>query len=231
MSITQRERSSRRRADTRRTLVPRADKVGSRALGPSDDGVVLTAAQYARCVDSLGYRSEIIDGVVHVSPSPLPQHSYWQRLVQRALERYGDEYPEQINHVGTDIDVVVRHRGKPTRPRPGVAAFREFPTLAQIVKANDWALYQPIVVVEIISAARASKDIERNRELYWQAGGIAEYLIVDPRRNALQPTLRALVRAAGKADWLEHRIGFGKAWHSVALPGFVLSLKEPTKKG
>ncbi|MFN0136174.1 MAG: Uma2 family endonuclease [Phycisphaerae bacterium] len=189
----------------------------------------MTVAEYARCIDAPGYRSEIIDGVVYVSPSPLPQHSYWQRLVQRTLERYCDKHSDRLNHVATDVDVVIRHRGKPTRVRPDVAAFCAFPSLAQIVKANDWALYQPLVVAEIISAARAAKDIERNRALYWLAGGIAEYWIIDPRRNALQPALVALVREPGKADWTQHRIAFGKPWRSVALPGLVLNLKHPTK--
>lgn len=73
---------------------------------------------------------------------------------------------------------------------------------------------------------RARKDTTRNRQLYWFAGGIAEYWIIDTRPDPAQPTLIALARAAGRPEWEERRIGFGETCRAASFEGLSINLKE-----
>jgi Uma2 family endonuclease len=186
----------------------------------------MTLREYLRCEDAPGYKVDIIDGVVRVSPSPNIDHQMWQRDLFKFLDRFAEQNRSEFNLVTTDNDVVVPFRPGPTRPRPDVCAYRAVPPRETWGPNPDWAQFCPILVAEIISKRRAAKDTERNRELYWSAGGIAEYWIVDPRANALEPELIALVREAGVPNWRESRVAFGDSWKSPNLVGLAVNLRE-----
>ncbi|MFN0136173.1 MAG: Uma2 family endonuclease [Phycisphaerae bacterium] len=213
----------RRAARTARAFSPRA-------LGPGESGVASSAAQYARCIDAPGYRSEIIDGVVHVSPSPRRFHQAWSLDIAVALREFARRSPNVINHVATDNDVVIQHRPGPTRPRPDVTAYHNFPPRSQWLMNDDWTGVCPILVVEVLSKTRSRKDIERNRILYWAAGGIAEYWIVDPQLSPLKPKLTVLVRGMGRHEWTEHAVPFGRTWKSSMISGLSVSLSDIAKQ-
>jgi Uma2 family endonuclease len=192
-------------------------------LGPQDEGRVLTERQYLRCIDAPGYVSEIFDGVLHVSPVPLPTHDFWQTAIYDLLSDLARRQPGVINKVTHDNDVVIAGRPGVTRPRPDVSAYRNFPRLEELARRDDWSFYCPIVVVQIISKRRRRKDIERNRVLYWAAGGIAEYWIIDPSRDPRRPTLTVLTREAGRTTWIERKVAFGET--SAALGGLEINLR------
>ncbi|TWT45821.1 hypothetical protein RAS1_22560 [Phycisphaerae bacterium RAS1] len=81
-------------------------------------------------------------------------------------------------------------------------------------------------MVEIISRRRARKDVNRNRHLYWAATGIAEYWIIDPRKDRGAPMLHALVREAGLHEWAEYVVPFGETWNSASIEGLAVNLRE-----
>lgn len=203
-----------------------AAATGRMTIGPSDHGRLLALAEFSRAREVPGYTYEIIDGVLIVSPNPLPAHDKWVRIVTKELESYADEYPQHLNYVSGAAEAVIPGRPGPTRPQPDVAAYADFPDETP----TDWADVCPVIVVEVISARREAKDTTRNRYLYWMAGGIAEYWIIDPRKDADKPTLTALVRKPGHNDWVENDIPFGKSHKSAALPRFTLNLKRPKRK-
>lgn len=219
-----RRRTPVKATEVRRSRVMRA--AGRRVLGPRDAGRVMTEREYLRCEDSPGYKVDIVDGVVRVSPSPGFDHRSWQRDLFRVLDRFAENNPVVANLITTDNDVVVPFRPGPSRPRPDVCAYRAVPSRASLPQAPDWADLCPILVAEIISKRRPFKDTRRNRELYWSAGGILEYWIIDPRSNALEPQLLALVREGGRTDWRESTIAFGEAWKSPTLGGLSVNLRE-----
>ncbi|MBK8267143.1 MAG: Uma2 family endonuclease [Planctomycetes bacterium] len=188
--------------------------------------VRMSERDYLRRVDAPGSVSEIFDGVLQVSPSPIPSHSYWQRLIFRHLDQYSILNPRSINYVDQDNDVVIGGRAGATRPRPDITAYRDFPSLEELVKRDDWSYFCPILVVEIVSRRRIKKDIERNRNLYWAAGGIAEYWIVDPTKDAKRPTMTALYRLIGRPDWTQKRFAFTDEYQSSVLEGLSICLKE-----
>ncbi len=196
---------------------------GVLTLGPRDHGRVLSLAEYRSAVGLPGYVYELIDGVLIVSPNPLPNHDYWVRLVRRQLEAYGDRHPSRINCVTEASELEVPRRAGPTRPQPDLAAYRDYPDPAP----KSWDDVCPIIVVEVISERRAEKDTVRNRHLYWEVRGIREYWIVDPTDDSTAPTLIALHRAPKARDWKEQTIAFGKTYRCPTLPGFALNLKAP----
>jgi Uma2 family endonuclease len=197
-----------------------------RSLGPRDAGRIMSEEAYLRCEDAPGCFTEIIDGVVQVSPSPKPVHDYWQNRIVRFLNDYAGRHPEIINFVATDNDVVIPIRPGPTRPRPDVTAYRDFPDLVDVARQDDWRNYCPILVVEVMSRRRPWKVANRNRQLYWTAGGIAEYWLIDPRKRPSEPLLRIFVREQGQPDWVEHEVAFGEAWESKHLPGLRVNLRD-----
>lgn len=194
-------------------------------LGPQDHGRVLTLAEYRAARGIPGFIYELIDGALEVSPNPIPNHDYWVRFVRDELERYALHHPTRLNCITEGAELEVPGRAAPTRPHPDLAAYRNFPH----PPPASWDDVCPCIVVEVISNRRAAKDTVRNRHLYWQVRGIAEYWIVDPEQNPLEPTLIALRRTPRGQTWEEHVIPFGKRYRSRALPGFSINLKRPTR--
>lgn len=210
----------------RTKLITRRPQTRGRSIGPRDEGRVLTEKQYLRCVDAPGYVSEIFDGVIHVSPSPIPTHGFWENRLYECLADFAAQHSGIFNYVNRDNDVVIKARPGVTRPRPDVTAYRDFPSLDELTKKDDWSFFCPVLVVEIVSRRRRKKDIERNRGLYWAAGGISEYWIVDPSKDPRRPTLTVLVREAGRTSWTEHRFAFGGTYRSTTLGGLKINLRE-----
>ncbi|HEY3243795.1 MAG TPA: Uma2 family endonuclease [Phycisphaerae bacterium] len=186
---------------------------------------MLTERQYLRCIDAPGYVAEIFDGVVHMSPMPVPTHNFWQGLTYELLLDLTRREPNIINKIAHDNEIVIAGRPGVTRPRPDVSAYRNFPRLEALAKNDDWSLYCPIVLVEVISKRRRRKDIERNRVPYWAAGGIAEYWIIDPSKDPRRPAMIVLTREAGRPTWVERKVAFGETYRSAALGGLEVNLR------
>ncbi len=195
-------------------------------IGPEDHGRLITLEESHRAKETPGYVYEIIDGVLIVSPSPKPSHASWVCCIRDHLVEYAWRNPQHANQIIENSEVVISSRPGTTRPQPDIAVFRDFPD----PPPDDWEDVCPIVVVEVISQRREKKDTTRNKYLYWSAGGIMEYWIIDPREDMLKPTLIALVRRAGAPEWEKHVVPFGKSFKSVVLPRFTLNLKRAKRR-
>ncbi len=196
------------------------------AIGPEDSGRLMTLEDFERARGQPGHVYELIDGVLIVSPIPMPPHEHWVRFIRGELEAYASRHPKSVKCVVDDSEVIVTGRPGPTRPQPDIAAFRDYPDPFPA----RWDDVCPIVVAEVISPRREKKDTVRNRHLYWMAGGIAEYWIIDPRQDERRPTLIALVRRPGATGWDETVVPFGKSYRSTVLTGFTLNLSKPRRK-
>lgn len=196
-----------------------------RRIGPKDAGRLMTHEEYEKSIEDPGYVYEIIDGVLNVSPSPKPDHETWSEYVAEELWAYSRAHPDRINFVARNAEVVIPGRPGPTRPRPDLAAYKDYPREQVLKRLVTWDDLCPILVVEIISPRRPKKDTNRNRQLYWMAGGIAEYWILDPRKDAFRPTLTALRRESGQPDWLEVEVAPGERYTTDLLPGLEFHLE------
>ena len=195
-------------------------------IGPKDAGRLMTLEAFERSRAVSGYIYELIDGVLNVSPAPKPRHEVWKVALFHWLTTYSQKSPKAIGFVATDCDIVIPGRPGVTRPRPDVAAYRDFPLDDVMDGTVDWEDLCPILVVEIISRRRPRKDTNRNRQLYWMAGGIAEYWIVDPRKDARRPTMTALRRESGRPEWDEVSVAPGARYEVAALPGVAIEVVQ-----
>ena len=195
-------------------------------FGPMDSGRLITLEDYERAEYENGYVYEIIDGVLIESPNPVPTHDFWVMTILDCLMSYVNEYPKIANWVSPASEVDVGGRPGTTRPQPDVAVYRDFPNPVGL----RWNDVCPIVVAKVISGRRDYKDTVRNRHLYWMAGGIVEYWIVDPREKPLEPVMTCLYRKPGTTEWEEMVVPFGKSYKCRALPKLSINLKRLAAK-
>ncbi len=193
-------------------------------IGPDDAGRSLTLSDWERAHHAPGYIYELIEGTIEVSPIPTPLHDHWVELLRIELERYRAGHPGVIGKISERCEVAVPSECGPTRPQPDLAVYCGFPKPPPV----RWDNVCPIIVAEVISDRRAAKDVSRNRALYFRADGIAEYWIIDPREEPMEPTLIALVREPGADTWSEHAVAFGESYSTLSLPGLTLNMSAMT---
>ncbi|GMU37044.1 MAG: Uma2 family endonuclease [Phycisphaerae bacterium] len=195
-------------------------------VGPEDHGRIMTLAEYRAARGAPGYKYELIDGALVVSPNPIPNHDYWIQYVRNAIAAYARRHLGKVAHISEAAEVEVVGRTAPTRPIPDLSVYDAFP----YPPPPSWDDVVPVLVVEVISNRRAAKDTVRNRHLYWQVRGLREYGIINPENAPLAPTLIALRRKRGARTWDERVVPFGRSYRSGALPGLSINLKQKTKE-
>src|SRR5438477_9431015 len=122
----------------------------TRQLGPADQGLALTYDEFMASSFEDGYRYELIDGELVVSPAPNMGHMLVLRWLNKALEAYCDAHPAVINLIGITGRVVVPARERTTVPEPDLAAYHDFPEDISDDEL-DWRAFSPILVAEVIS--------------------------------------------------------------------------------
>ena len=125
-----------------------------------------------------GKRYEVIDGVLHVSPAPVPLHQRVLRALFVVLNRH-----------------VTRHRLGEVFFAP-IGIVLEIPSAVQpdlvfIARGNadivkEKAVFgAPDLLVEVLSPSTERRDRSLKRRTYERCG-VAHYWILDPRRRSLQ---------------------------------------------
>jgi Uma2 family endonuclease len=170
-----------------------------------------------------GFKYEIIEGRLDVSPVPGYFHSSIQLWLLMLLNRYAEACPAVINHVNPTARIFLPGRRRATAPEPDLAAFRDFP-LHLPASEVDWRDVSPLLVVEVISPETADKDLVRNRRLYLRVPSIREYWIIDTRGDLDRPSLIAL-RRAGRRWAAPITVPFGGTYTTPLLPGFSLVVR------
>ena len=193
-------------------------------LTPKDHGRPVTEEEFEHADGQEGYRYELIDGRVEVSPSPDFPHEDIRDVLRRHLERYAEQHPEVINKVMAPVRVFVPGRRATTVPEPDIAAYRDFPIHLPRSRIR-WRDHTPLLVVEVLSEGNADKDLVRNRKLYLQVPSIREYWIIDPRADADHPSMTVYRRRRDR--WQRPiEVAVGETYTTRLLPGFTLTLAE-----
>ena len=116
-----------------------------------------------------GFRHELVDGVLLVSPSPRPLHQVTVWTLNRILDAWVRTH--QLGFTGLapcDLDL---RNGQLLQPDLFVIPLRRVP--------REWKEFGvPSLVVEVVSPATARQDRSTKRVRY-QRSGVAEYWIVD----------------------------------------------------
>ena len=129
-----------------------------------------------RALEDDGFRYELINGVVILSPSPTPRHQSVLFEVSTQLGVFlhahaiGRAYPE--TDVRLDDDLVYR---------PDIVFLR-----AERVRDNwECISVPPDLVVEIVSPQYRAFDTETKKSDY-ERFGVAEYWLIDPDRDEIK---------------------------------------------
>lgn len=191
-------------------------------LGPTDASRPLTLEEFTAASYEEGYRYELIDGRLYVSPAANFPAGFIQRWIRRELEAYSDANPECINYVHECARVFVPGRPETTTPEPDVSAYHDFPTDGDPDELR-WEDMRPVLVVEVLSEDDPDKDLVRNVELYLQVPSIREYWILDGRSGAMTPTM--LVYRRRGQNWQKPiEVEHGSTYTTRLLPRFALIL-------
>jgi Uma2 family endonuclease len=199
-------------------------------LGPIDHGRRVTPASLERAEYVSGFKYEIIDGRLYVSPQPNVPEMILERWLRIALEQYSEEHPEIINLVAVKSRVYLPEGKGRTVPEPDIAVYADFPLDAPITEIR-WEDTQPILVCEILVDGSIEKDLGRNPPLYLAVPSIKEYWVLNGSVNPAQPTLMQH-RRRGKR-WIVTHHPFQATFTTPLLPGFELILDprpNPRKK-
>lgn len=194
-------------------------------LGPSDHGRPLTLDDFESADYEPGFKYEIIDGRLYVSPEANFPESILERWLDRKLTRFSEDHPDVINFVAVKSRVFVHKRKKATVPEPDVAAYHDL-DLSQDFRDIHWRDLGPILVAEVLVEGDEYKDLERNPDLYLDVPTVKEYWVLDGRENPNEPTL-IQHRRYGKR-WVVREYPYGTTFTTKLLPGFTL-LIDPRK--
>jgi Uma2 family endonuclease len=191
-------------------------------LTPADDGRPISLDDFLSARHQEGYRYELIEGRIEVSPiADLPHEDYVEWLVE-TLRAYRRTRPDVIKRVKNPARVFLPadlEEGV-TAPEPDIAVFPEYPT-GESYRVRDWRRVSPLIVIEVLSEETADKDLVRNRRLYLGVPTIREYWMLDPREDPDRPTLIVL-RRRGTRWGPAITVRPGEAYTTRLLPGFRL---------
>jgi Uma2 family endonuclease len=191
-------------------------------FGPRDHGRAVTSEDLNGAHYQEGFRYEVIEGRLYVSPLPNVPHDVLVEWLQDCLKAYSRSNPTVINYVSSHPRVFVPGNEEITAPEPDLAAYADFPTYGNVA-ATHWSDLQPLWVAEVVSEDDPDKDLVRNVELFRQAPSIREYWILDP--VTISGHLRMLVYRRRGLRWQKAIvINEGETYEARFPPGFSLIL-------
>ena len=189
-------------------------------FGPADHGRPISDRQAVRARWVEGFRYEIIDGRIYVSPIPDLPHDDLVDWIARPLCKYADAHQDVISQVKTPARVFVPGSTRTTAPEPDLAAYRDYPFHLPIAERR-WQDVSPIVVVEVVSGDVA-KDLGRNVGLYERVPSIQEYWIVNRWHDDF---FFGVFRKRGGRWGKPIDFTIGDTYTTKLLPGFSLRIK------
>ena len=197
-------------------------------LTPADHGRALSWDEFASSDAEEGYRYEMIEGKVFVSPPTNVPHDAFRMWLVRSLSVYAQSRPAILPFVATRACVFLPDLEQGiTVPQPDVACYAEY-AIDPYAPGTDWRDYSPMLVIEVISPDAADKDLVRNRRLYLRVPSIQEYWILDPREGIVGLTM-LVYRRRGKRWAACQTIAPGETYTTPILPGFALVLNPHAK--
>ena len=185
---------------------------GHAAWTPPPDGA-WTYEDYARLPDN-GFRYEVIDGALVMSPAPLMGHQLISAALMSAMRAYVRRHRLGII-VAAPVDVLLGGRATPVQPDIVFVTRDRLP-----IVGRERIEGTPDLVVEILSRSTAARDRGLKFDLY-AATGVREYWLVDPEERTLEVFV---LRGQAYAPWGCYRPGEVAA--SELLPGMKLKMKD-----
>jgi Uma2 family endonuclease len=205
-------------------MVQQTDRPDLSVLGPEHNFMHVTFSEFERADAVEGYRFELVDGVLHVSPAPDPPEKHLAVAVYELLKAYCERTtpPAFAKIVWEPRILISTEEESATNPEPDLAAYTEYP---QQTPRTYQALF-PALVVEIVGKWGRQKDYVRNPELYARVRQIREYWIFDLSKRPDRPTLAVFDRPTGDRPFERRDVRAGGTTVSVNWPGLVVDLSK-----
>ncbi|HMN41559.1 MAG TPA: Uma2 family endonuclease [Phycisphaerales bacterium] len=178
----------------------------SRQRAPRYSGLRMTADDYF-ALDDDGFRYELIDGVVVMTPSPSPGHQDIRAEIEHQLRLF--VRARGLGLVLSEVDV---RFDASLVYRPDLIFLRK----GRYSKPLKRVEVSPDLIVEVASPSTVSLD-QTTKLGDYQRFGVAEYWLVDASRHTIR--FLRLVRGA----YVEVQPSHGR-FESEAVPGFALDL-------
>jgi Uma2 family endonuclease len=190
-------------------------KVRRLRLGPLSAGMLLTPAEFDRARFSDGWRFELINGVLVVSPYAARSEQHRNELLGNLLWFYQENHPE-----GSALDL--------TLPEETLECGESRRRVDRVIWAGLGRLPEPgdppAVVAELVSAGKV--DQERDyvaKRAEYRAIRVREYWVIDRFRR------RLTVFLFGRQKDEERLVPEGKSYMTPLLPGFELPVARLLK--
>lgn len=155
---------------------------------------------------------ELIDGLVHMSPSPTPRHQRVAARIAGEISEYLSHHPVGEVFVEVDVSLGRGPLGGDLVYRPDIVFLRA----ERAARNMDRITEPPDLVVEIVSPLSRRFDHETKKADYERAG-VREYWIIDPEER----TTTFYRLEAGRYVQVQP---VGQRLASLAIPGFQLDL-------
>jgi Uma2 family endonuclease len=171
-----------------------------------------TYKDWAKLPDD-GYRYEVLNGELHMSPPPSFEHQNASLNLASLLHAFVKKHG--LGRVVT-APVGVRLPGQEVPVQPDIVFVRK--RRQRIIK--EYVEGAPDLIVEILSPSNWIYDREEKFQAY-QKTGVPEYWIVDCRAK----TVEAYV-LQNRVFVLKGRFGRGQTVSAVVIPGFSIDVAE-----
>jgi Uma2 family endonuclease len=189
-------------------------KVRRLRLGPRSAGLLLTPKEFDRATGVKGWRYELINGVLVVSPTPSRKERHPNQMLGYWLTQYQEGHPQ-----GTSLDLTLPEEEIETRQGQDR---RRLDRAIWVGLGRDPAEGEaPTIAVEFVSAGKVNqeRDYVVKRAEYREAG-VRQYWVIDRFQRTL-----TCYDFGGEKDEVRV-IAEGQTFESPLLPGFVLDLKK-----
>ena len=179
--------------------------------GPSANGFQMTPREFDRGDFERGWRYDLINGVLIVSPSPVLNERDPNEELGHILRTYQEHHPQ-----GHAIDLTVSEHDIETGDNRRRADRAIWCGLGRLPRKNE----TPTIVAEFVSRSRRDwiRDYETKRDEYLDAG-IHEYWIFD----RFAETLTVWTKNGRRSKRVFHA---DQTFSPSRLPGLVLGLRK-----
>ncbi len=182
------------------------------AIGPESNGTLFTPREFDRAEFEEGWRYELINGVLVVTPIAAINERDPNEELGYLLRGYKDSHEH-----GPALDMTIHEYTMRTGQNRRRADRVIWARLGRLPSKRD----VPSIVVEFVSSRRRDRirDYETKRDEYLEIG-VKEYWVID----RFQRTLTVMSSRAGKVRTRVFKEG--QNYESPLLPGFELPLKR-----
>jgi Uma2 family endonuclease len=180
----------------------------TRSNTPLYEGHYVTREEYLDLPDD-GFRYDMIEGVLHMSPSPFFSHNRTISRVLYLLEKYLQEYI--VGRPVPETDVFLPDVGDVVRPDISVILKKNYGIIIGHIHGV------PDIICEVLSDSTRDRDlgVKADRYLF---NGVKEYWIADPDKKTMEMWVNE-----GKKSWKKIS---GDEIASTVLQGFMLRQRE-----